>query len=234
MKILFAGDSWASKGYTNNNYNKLPYEFLPTDTRLPDFWDIEYEICLGIGQGNLYTLNKIVEMKLPADMPIVWVYSEPGRDYGLITGNPELEWIQKENYFEIRPELDKITLNRIRNTLTNPITLIGGLSDVDTELANQVGIDVLHPSWQSWIATTLNSQWFKFGWGASDVGWRLHHNGIVPSRALTFAWDDLIKEWCWWEENGYFCHEHPTPQAHQEFAKSLEANLIKWLMHYDK
>jgi len=232
MKILFVGDSWAAKGYTNDNYDKLPYEFLPTDTRLADFWSIEYDCCFGVGRGNLHILDQIVELQLPPDMPIVWVYTEPGRDYGRILQRPELEWLTKEDYFEIRPTLNKITLNKIRTTLKNPIALIGGLSDVDTDAANCEGIDVLHPSWQKWIATKLNSQWFTVGWGASDVGWRLHKDNVTPSRSLTFAWDELIHEWCWWEEKGYFCHEHPTPLANREFAELLKPKLMEWLSHY--
>jgi len=232
MKILFAGDSWAAKGYTDDNYDKSPDDFLSTDTRLADYWPVEYDSCFGIGRGNLYTLDRIVELQLPSTVPIVWVYSEPGRDWGRIQGRPDLEWLTKENYFDLRPALTEITLNKIRHTLKNPITFIGGLSDIDPDAADRAGVDVLHPSWQKWIATKLNSQWFKFGWGASDVGWRMHRDNVTPSRSLTFAWDELIREWCWWEEQGYFCHEHPTPLAHKEFAELLKPKLLEWLSNY--
>lgn len=228
MKILFAGDSWAAKAYTNDNYDKLPYEF-DNDIRLADFWPVDYQLVTAVGQGNLHTLDKILAEKIDSNLPIVWVFTEPGRDYGRITGNPELEWLKREDYFEIRGQLTRDILSTIKQALPNPIALIGGLSDVDVDLAHELGFTVLHPSWQQWIADQVNSQWFTHGWGASDVGWRLHHDGITPSRSVTFAWDELIKEWCWWEEQGYFCHEHPSIMANQLFAESLKPKLMEWL-----
>lgn len=229
MKILFAGDSWAAKGYTEDNYHLTPDDILPTDTRLADYWPVEYQLCLGVGRGNLYTLQRIVEMNIPAAQPIVWVYTEPGRDYGTVTGDAELAWLAREDYFEIRPQLNQSVLTRIREQLPNPIALIGGLSDIDVTVAEQLGFTVLAASWQQWIAERVNSQHFKFGWGASDVGWRLHRDNITPSRAVTFAWDEQIKEWCSWAELGYFCHEHPTPRANKEFASDLKPALLKWI-----
>ena len=161
--------------------------------------------------------------------PVVWVWTEPGRDYGRIRNAPPHEWIEKEDIFDIRTSLNHAIMSEIRNRIDNPIAFIGGLSDVDPLLAQAFGFDVLCSSWQQWIATRLNSKWFQHGWGASDVGWRMHSNGITPGKAATFAWDEQIKEWCWWEEQGYFCHEHPTPQANQEFAEFLQPTVEKWL-----
>ena len=45
----------------------------------------------------------------------------------------------------------------------------------------------------------------------------------------TFAWDEHIKEWCSWEDAGYFSHEHPTPRANQEFAQDLRSSVERWL-----
>jgi hypothetical protein len=229
MKYVFAGDSWALKGYTEQNYHFGNTKSMPDDTRLADHWPWPYELCLAPGKGNLTILEKFVKLQFPQNMPVVWVYTEPGRDYGTITGKNEFDWIRSEEIFEIRHALNKEILQRMRDQIKNPVALIGGLSDIDTDLANKLGFHVIHNSWQAWTADKLNSQWFKFGWGASDIGWRTHHNNVTPSKAATFAWDEQIKEWCWWEDNGYFCHEHPTPKSNKEFAEYLKPKIQNWL-----
>lgn len=232
-KLIFAGDSWALKGYTPENYNIVNSDPLPGDTRLADHWPWRYDLCVAPGKGNLTCLAKICNLKIASSVPIVWVFTEPGRDYALVTGRPEFEWIESENIFEIRKKLEKEILYRIRNTIPNPIGLIGGLSDVDVDIARLYGFEVLYPSWQQWIATTLSSKWFNFGWGASDIGWHANYNNARPSKAATFAWDEQIKEWCWWEEQGYFCHEHPSPRANQEFAYFIKPTVEAWLKNYE-
>ena len=229
MKYIFAGDSWALKGFTEENYDQGNDSPLPGDVRLADHWPWQYCHCLTPGRGNLACLQKLKQMNAAPDVPVVWVFTEPGRDYKAITGNPEFDWIRSEEIFEIRKELIKQTFVRIKNEVPNPIGFIGGLADIDVELAESLGFTVLHPSWQRWIAETLNSQWFSFGWGASDIGWRANYNNITPSRAATFAWDEQIKEWCWWADQGYFCHEHPTPRANAEFAEYLKPRVEQWL-----
>jgi hypothetical protein len=185
--------------------------------------------CLTPGRGNVSVLNRFLTMSIDPTVPVIWVYTEPGRDYGIITGKEEYDWIKSEDIFKIRTELDATILKTMRDRIKNPIGLIGGLSDINVVLAESLGLDVIHPSWQRWISEKLQSQWFKFGWGASDVGWRMHSNNVVPSKVATFAWDEQIKEWCWWEDHGYFCHEHPTPRANQEFAKYLQTTVEKWI-----
>lgn len=226
-KYVLAGDSWACKAYTQENYDK--FSLLETDRRLSDFWEAKYEPCIAPGLGNLDILDRLQIMKLAPSTSIIWIYTEPGRDYGRITGSPEFAWIESEHIFEIRQDLNKKILNSIAKTLPNPIGLIGGLSDIDVDTAKSLGFDILHHSWQGWIAEKMDSQWFKFGWGASDIGWRMHANNIRPSRAATFAWDEQIKEWCWWQDHGWFCHEHPTLLAHREFASFLEPSIMEWL-----
>lgn len=228
MKIVFVGDSWAWKGITKEN-NKTFDQFGDSDARLADFWNIEYQLCVGLGKGNLGLLELVQSQNIDPEIPIVWVYTEPGRDYGAVTGRPEFEWMESEDIFAIRKDLDLEILQRIRNSLKNPISLIGGLSDVDQTLAESLGLSVLHPSWQGWIGKTLNSKWFKFGWGAGDIGWRTNYNKVTPSRAAVFEFDELIKEWYWWEEMGYFYQVHPSLRATQEFAEFLQADVINWV-----
>jgi hypothetical protein len=229
MKYIFAGDSWALKGFTNDNYDKGNSAPVPGDVRLADHWPWQYKHCLAPGQGNLACLDRLIAMRVPATVPVVWIWTEPGRDYGRVKNAPPHEWIEREDIFDVRTSLSHAIMSEIQSRVSNPIAFIGGLSDVDPLLTKAFGFDVLCESWQSWIAKTLNSQWFEAGWGASDVGWRMHSDGIVPGRAATFAWDEQIKEWCWWEEQGYFCHEHPTPRANQEFAQYLQPGVEQWL-----
>lgn len=226
--IVFAGDSWALKGYTDQNYTCDNTPMLG-DKRLTDHWNWPYTHCLTPGKGNLSVLDRLVSLNVDATVPVVWVYTEPGRDYGRITGHPEFDWITSENIFDIREELNAVILKTMRERIKNPIGLIGGLSDINVELAQSLDLEILHPSWQQWIADTLHSQHFNFGWGASDIGWRANYNDVTPSKSALFAWDEQIKEWCWWEEHGYFCHEHPTPLANKEFAEYLQPTVEKWL-----
>lgn len=229
--MIFAGDSWAIRAFTPENYEtRIGGYHRPGDVRLAEFWGVDYDLCLAGGQGNLVILDKLVDMKLDNTRPIIWVYTEPGRDYGRITGKPEFEWISSEDIFNIRHELDVIILKEIRKKLPNPIGFIGGLSDIDVALTESLGFTVLHPSWQHWIARKLNRlEHFTFGWGAADIGWRMHQNNIIPSKVATFAWDDIVKEWWTWEQLGYFYKEHPTPRACQEFAEYLKLTVLEYL-----
>jgi hypothetical protein len=233
MNIIYAGDSWALKGFTDENFDKGNQEPLPGDIRMADHWPVEYDICCTPGKGNLSCLSHFKQKNFDAKAPVVWVFTEPGRDYNIITGKSEFHWIESEEIFQIRQELEIEILKRMREHIPNPVALIGGLSDINVSLAESLDFFVLHDSWQRWIAEKLNSQWFKFGWGACDIGWRANYNNVKPSRATTFAWDEQIKEWCWWEEQGYFCHEHPTPLANKEFAYFLEPKLLKWVSNYE-
>lgn len=225
---IFAGDSWALRGFTNDNYI-YNSEMRDDDVRLADYFNIPYVPCIAGGQGNLFILDKIISLNLPKTTPIVWVYTEPGRDYHRITSDTEFAWMESEDIFKIRKLLDCRILETIRQEIPNPIALIGGLSDINESLANDLGYTVLHSSWQLWIAKKLNSTSFKTGWGAADIGWRFHYNNVKPSKTALFEWDEQIKEWCWWEEQGYFCHEHPTPRANKEFAEFLKPKLEEWL-----
>lgn len=223
-KFIFAGDSFAEKGFTEHNCDRVVRD---TDVCLADHWNIPYTKCVAPGQGNLTILDKVLELN--SDLPVVWVWTEPGRDYGRITHRPEFEWIEREDFWTLRKSLTEATLREMRQRLTQPVALIGGLSDVDTELAQGLGFSVLCNSWQSWIAKRLGSQWFQRGWGALDVGWRSHYDNVKPSKTVTFAWDEQIKEWCWWQDRGYFYREHPTPRANQEFAEYTQPLVEQWI-----
>lgn len=231
---IFAGDSWALKGFTNDNWNNGRESLVSGDMRLADYWSIPYELALEHGRGNLSILDKILKLDLLPTTPVIWVYTEPGRDFGRITGQSEFDWIVSEEIFTIRKQLDQTILETIKQKLPNPVALIGGLSDINVDIATQLGYKILCPSWQKWIADKLDSRWFKQVWGVGDVGWRMHSNNVTPSKAAAFAWDEQIKEWCWWEDQGYFCHEHPSPRANKEFAEYLKPQVEQWLKQYEK
>ena len=234
MNYVFAGDSWALKGFTEENYDLGNREKLPGEICLADYWQLPYIHCVNPGHGNLSILEKFKHMNISPEVPIIWVYTEPGRDYGLITGDDEFNWLRREDFFELREELDSIILTRIRESISNPIGLIGGLSDFNVEKAISLGIHILHPSWQQWTVDKLNRhQHFDFGWGTGDIGWRHDYNNVKPSRTALFHFDKRIKEWCMWEELGYFCHEHPSVKANEEFSEQLEEQVYKWLGEYN-
>jgi hypothetical protein len=230
-KIILAGDSWALKAYTNENYitSNTQLNPGPGDIRVADFWDVDYTCCLAPGEGNLTILDKL-KIYNDSVTPIIWVYTEPGRDYGRVTNDDEFNWIKSEDIFSIREELNTQILQLIKQNISNPIAFIGGLSDVNVQETEKHGFKIICPSWQQWIAKKLDRlEYFNFGWGTSDIGWRADYNNVKPSRAALFAWDDLIKEWCMWEELGFMCHEHPTPLAHKLFGEDTKQDVQDWI-----
>ncbi len=233
--MIYAGDSWALKGFTDQNYNRGNQTPDAEDSRMADHWGLSYTCCLAPGKGNLSVLDRFLSKRVPATTPVIWIYTEPGRDFGRITGRPDHDWIASSDIFAIRQELDSIILKQMAEKIPNPVGLIGGLSDVNEQLATQLGFTVLHSSWQQWMAGRLGrTDYFRFGWGASDVGWRQSSHGTQPSHEALFAWDELIKEWCIWEDLGYMCHEHPTPMSNQEFAEDLKQTIFAWLTNVKK
>ncbi len=233
--MIYAGDSWALKGFTETNHDRGNQTPDPEDRRMADHWGMSYVNCLSPGRGNLSVLDRFVSKTVAKTTPVIWIYTEPGRDYGRITGKPDHDWIASSDIFAIRQELDEIILRRMAEKIPNPVALIGGLSDVNEKLAAKLGFTVLHPSWQRWMSDRVGrTDYFKFGWGASDIGWRQTSNGIRPSREALFAWDELVKEWCLWEDFGYMCHEHPTPKSNQEFAEELRDKVTEWLSNVKK
>jgi len=228
--FIIAGDSWADKAYTEQNFDQNTPQ--PGDFGIADCWSWPHDRCITPGQGNLALLDQLVQMNLPEHMPIVWMWTEPGRDYARISGDSDPHaWMKRSDYFlRLRHKLEKHTVEAIVQALpNNPIGFIGGLSDFPTGEFDGDNLLVLHPSWQTWISQQLNSQWFQLGWGASDVGWRHHEDGVQPDPEVLFAWDEQIKEWCWWQDQGWFCHEHPSPTAVRAFAQMLEPQMTWWL-----
>ena len=78
-KFIFAGDSWALKGFTEQNYHYGNNDPMPGDVRLADHWDMEYVYALAPGKGNLSVMDKIISTKLETTVPVIWVYTEPGK-----------------------------------------------------------------------------------------------------------------------------------------------------------
>lgn len=226
MKYILCGDSWAEKAYTPENYNKVKNT---NDKCLGDFIGIEYDTCITPGFGNLDVLEKLVAKKISSNIPLLWIFTEPGRDWDKVYNDDKFGWLQNPDYMSIRSDLVDKILKKIYTSLNNPIGFIGGLSDFSTSLSLPNHWTVIHPSWQQFIADQLPDNRFEIGWGASDVGWRMHSDNVVPSSQLTFMWDEQIKEWCYWEEHDLFCHEHPTLKANELFAKNIQKDVIQWL-----
>ena len=230
MTYIFTGDSWAMKAFTNENYNTGWYE--ESDFRLSDVWQVPYQGVYAPGHGNLEAMRRV--QRLDSDRPIIWVWTEVGRDYGEVYDRPPYEWMQRDDFFRIRADLTDRVMATIRRNIKNPIALIGGLGDFDPVMAYAHGFHVLHPSWQRFMSEKLQSRYFQMGWGAGDIGWRQDYNDITPGRVATFAWDEQIKEWSWWEQEGYMCHEHPTPLSCREFGAHIKDRILTWLDPYEQ
>jgi len=75
--LIYAGDSWAAKAWTDENYQtRRP---SATDIRMADFWGIKYTWMFSNAISNLSVLDTIIRSK--SKDPIVWIYTEPVRDY---------------------------------------------------------------------------------------------------------------------------------------------------------
>ena len=224
---IFAGDSWAEKAFTPLNWQHSRAE--PGDVRLADYWHRPYQAVTRPGGSNIDIMWDIVALQ--TDWPIVWIWTEPGRDYGFVDDAGWTHgWMQSELWQEKRRMAEFFILSEIQRHIPNPIAFIGGLSDIDPDTVEEMGFDCLCSSWQGWIAAQQPWSAFELGWGASDVGWRTHTiPNFRPGRSVTLAWDQQIKEWCAWEDSGWFCHEHPSPQACEQFGTAMKPRVEAWL-----
>ena len=162
------------------------------------------------------------------NIPIIWVFTEPGRDYGRVYNKPQHEWITREDFFKIRPDLTLEVLKIIRKSLNNEIGLIGGLSDIPLE-AKKMGFTILESSWQQKIAIQCGYSDFEIGWGAADIGWRNKSNKIKPSDKVLRKCLKHLKFWnnCAKFDLMFACH--PTVEAHKRLAESLKQTIYSWL-----
>jgi hypothetical protein len=228
MQYFFIGDSWASKAFNEHNHEER--EPNADDVRLSDLWSLDYNYKSLGGKGNLDCMDHVISMNLPPELPIVWIYTEPGRDYARVYNdqNPH-GWLTRDDYFDIRPKLEKQILIKIKNHIPNPIALIGGLSDVDVDLADSLGYTVIHPSWQQWIATQIGVE-LKQGWGAPDLLWRMHTDNVAqPSKTSTYECLDWLKFYKSAESADYMFMYHPTLRANREFGEYLRPQITEWI-----
>lgn len=228
-KTFFVGDSWALKAWSKEDEYTTP-EPRPDDVRLADFWDIEYTLISCPGKGNLEITKKLVVQSKPGDK-IIWIFTEPLRDYAnYINDNDQFGWMHNEDYQNIR----NILAHKIFQTITEllpdrKIGFIGGLSDIEFTWINSVNFTLLHNSWQKWISQQVEFSYFIKGWGASDVGMRIHTDNVKPTKKVLFDAEEHIREMCHWEENGYFVCEHPSIKAVKEFALFLKPKVESWI-----
>ena len=122
--IIYAGDSWASRGFTEENYKKFSNSDMPGDVRLTHSWGLYTKNIIRGGMGNLDILDAVITADLSPKDCIIWIYTEPGRDYKRITGSDEFGWITSEDTFELRTTLDREILTRIKVTLPKLVGLV--------------------------------------------------------------------------------------------------------------
>ena len=59
MKYFLIGDSWAIKGFNQNNYKIVSDVPLSSDFRFTDFYELDYNSLTKGGLGNLSLLDAI-------------------------------------------------------------------------------------------------------------------------------------------------------------------------------
>lgn len=229
MDLFCVGDSWATKGFDESNHKVYTDFPFPGDYRFTDDIGLQVKHHVRGGAGNLRLLDYVNnKMDLDKNVPVLWVFTEPGRDIADVRSVAEHSWIGDENYFDYRQELGMEVLKKIRHGLTNEICLVGGLSDIPPD-AGRLGFHVLEHSWQRMLSQICGDDKFKLGWGASDVGWRHKTQNIKPSKTVLTNCLNQLSIWNNWQNHGLMFGTHPTPSAHKRLADKIKLPLTQWI-----
>jgi hypothetical protein len=139
-------------------------------------------------------------------------------------------FIQSPDWNEIRSSTNKKILKEIAD-LDHPIALIGSQSDiVDCDYSN---IEVIHPSWQKFLASTCDVQ-LDMGWGAEIAHKIIISNpSLKPGHSMVDAISDTFSSWHKLEMNFLFQICHANVLGNQLFAKEIKDPLFNWLAKYN-
>jgi hypothetical protein len=208
--LLYVGPSWAYRSFdtlygTENNYTNL-LKLLEIDA-------LNLSQC---GASNTDCLLA-VEEHLEKCTGIIWIYCEPIKE---VPRNERVKLIKNEKFWEERELLNQSILSEI-NDLGIPIALIGAHSDIKN--CNYSNIEVIHPSWQKFLAETVNVK-LEHGWGAEVA-----HECVIPNTRPSVQCVNLISgtlnSWTQMELKGVFQGVHPNTRGNELFAQEIKNNI---------
>ena len=227
-KILYLGPSWAARSFDTPEGSESDYTNLSIELNI----DVDNRAKLGL--SNLSIINQIPSNYEELYKGIIWVYAEPIGDLTNLkqyTSNlnsiTPTSFIESENFWEMRKDINKYILNEMSN-INCPIGLIGGHSDVED--CTHSNITVIHPSWQKFLADTMNVK-LDHGWGA-EVAHRYiltENKDVTPSYNLIDKVSDTFSAWHKLELHRVFNWCHPNRKGNELFAKEIKNSIQSFI-----
>lgn len=218
-KILYVGPSWAYRSYDTPNGSESDY------TNLIQELNLSVVNLSKPGASNIEMLDIVNNYKEDYSA-IIWILAEPLTD--LAWDQTKIKNVfESDHFWEIRLELMQNTFKRI-SSVGCPVALIGGHSDVID--CNHNNITVIHPSWQKFLADSVNAK-LEHGWGA-EVAHRIlmtEAQDIVPSMSVVDLVSDTFKSWHTMELKRVFNWCHPNKNGNKLFAKEIAKSLNTWI-----
>jgi hypothetical protein len=228
MTPIYIGPSWAARSYdtyddtdtvTTNVAKEL--ELVVIDLATP-------------GYTNYQLLKKLQShLKDNPDhknRPIIWFYCDPILDSWWYDDCPMEQLIQSKEWQGIR-ESTNIKILEEFSRLDHPIALIGSHSDVWN--CDHSNIQVIHPSWQKFLANTCDVR-LDLGWGANVAHRFIVANPqIKPDYNIVDAVSDTFSSWHKLEMHNLFQNVHPNIRGNKLFAQEIKHDLFNWLSKFN-
>lgn len=218
LEIFYIGPSWAVRSFDTVEGSEENY------TNLLKEWNIDARNLSKLGLSNENCLGIIRRQSLDNCKGIIWVYCEP-----ILQVEHEFKQalIEDEDFWAAREKINQQTFKWM-NELNIPIGLIGGHSDIVH--CNQPNIEVIHPSWQKFLADEVGVD-LEHGWGA-EIAHRYatyEFPGTTPSWACVDLICDTFTSWTKMELTGMFRGCHPTKKGNELFAKEIKSNIDNFI-----
>ena len=228
MTPIYIGPSWAARSFDT---------YDDTDTEITNIAkELKLEVIdLATPAHTNYRLLRKLQSHLinnpnHKNRPIIWFYSDPILDAWWYEDCPMENIIQTKEWRNIRESVNVKILQEL-SELNHPIALIGSHSDVWN--CNHPNIEVIHPSWQKFLADTCNIR-LNLGWSA-DVAHRIivGNPHIRPDYDIVDAVSDTFGSWHKLEMYNLFQNVHPNIRGNKLFAQEIKHNLFSWLSKFN-
>jgi hypothetical protein len=228
MTPIYIGPSWAARSY--DTYDDTDIEI----TNIAKELELDVINLATPGYTNYQLLQKLqlhlVKNPDHKNRPIIWFYSDPILDSWWYEDCPMETVIQLKEWRNIRESTNVKILEEF-SKLDHPIALIGSHSDVWN--CNHPNIEVIHPSWQKFLANECNIR-LDIGWCA-DVAHRfiVSNPQIKPDYDMVDAVSETFGSWRKLEMYNLFQNVHPNIRGNKLFAQEIKQNLFNWLSKFN-
>ena len=225
-KFLYTGPSWGELSYEPME----GFDVYPNYTNLALEWNIPCYNVAKRANNNYQCIDSV--KSLNKDLPVVWVMCEPL--VAILHDTPaQHEYLQCKDHLAFRQELLQQQLRAI-NELGLPIGIIGAHSDIrQRDIACFGNLSIVHPSWQNFLATSVNVQTRNYNWGyeIAHVMFRVFQD-IRPTDQLVMDMYDGLDFWKKLEKEKVFCDVHPNKQGNIKFAEHIKQSVINFSLHH--